>query len=263
MVTAAAFEPSPGNGPHDQALFAEPGKKPGRDQRWCAGPVSGRGYGRLIRRLSKVRRICRMRTAAQATASSHHAIPPRPPVQTARAARAATAAPSAAQVTASRRGRRVLTGPPRPRPANDVPAWTAPACSSTSPVPLGWACAQTLARRPLVVCPRHRRPTGCGWRRRSSWSGQPWLRSAPDRRAGLLPVWEIPALAKRLSQVGLLSSIASGPLSPATSARAVARTSPAVMPCRRPMSSSGFRACPGRGCRCTGCARRACPASAA
>jgi hypothetical protein len=118
-------QPSHGNGPQGQALFVEPGKKPGPDQRWCAGSVSERDYGRLIRRLSKVRRICRVRTAARTTANTHHATMPHPPAQTARAAGAATAAQSAPQATASRRGLRVLTGPSRPRPANDVPSWAA------------------------------------------------------------------------------------------------------------------------------------------
>jgi hypothetical protein len=97
VVTAAAFQPGLGNGPQGQALFAEPGTKPGRDQRWRAGPVSERGYGRLIRELSEVMRICRMRIAAQATASSYHATPPPPAVQRARAARAVTAAQPAAR----------------------------------------------------------------------------------------------------------------------------------------------------------------------
>ena len=96
-----------------------------------------------------------MTTAAQATASSHHATPPHPPVQAARAARAATAAQSAAQATPSRRGRRVLTGVSGPRPANDVPGWT------------GLVLVRVRGRR--QVAPRlfmSRRPKRCGGLRR-------------------------------------------------------------------------------------------------
>ena len=62
---------------------------------------------------------------------------------------------------------------------------------------------------------------------------------------------------------GLLSSIASRPLSPATSACAVSDQRPARSSCGRPTSSRGSRACPGRAGRCSACARPACPASSA